>query len=62
MTERGIIAGQHCMVEYLDVLMQPTTKAEAVLVRLTFSNGELVMRRVDLELIDAFQLVPAAGS
>jgi len=33
-----------------------------VLVRLTFSNGELVMRRDDLELIDTFQLVSAAGS
>ena len=62
MTDRGIIAGQHCEVEYLDARMQPTSKAEAVLVRLTFSNGELVMRRVDLELIDGFQLVPAAGS
>jgi hypothetical protein len=62
MTERGIIAGQHCEVEYLDAGMQPTSKAEAVLVRLTFSNGELVMRRVDLELTDAFQLLPAAGS
>jgi hypothetical protein len=61
-TEVGVICGQVVTVEYLDAQLRPVAKADAVIVRLTFSNGELLIRRADLDLVDAAFLSPAGTS